>query len=372
MIKLESVKKSFGEKVILNELCLDVKKNEILSLLGPNGCGKTTTLNVISGLSRPDKGSIFINDVLVDGKSKGKTVHLAPFDRRVGYVFQTTALFPHMRVRDNVVYGLKTKHLSKQDVEAKTRSLLDFVGMREYAEYFPHQISGGQKQRVALARSLATDPEVLLLDEPISAVDARLRESLRLEFKSLLRTLKITAIYVTHDLTEALMMSNKVAVMGNGQIEQIGNREDILNKPNSRYVAEFLNLNVYAAKVTQNTPGQIKLNINGVQISSSPPLGSLTEKSVLVTLKPEDVILSSEQSVSNPKWAGCNCNIIKGTIVGITLRKSFAQVTVDVGFPVKSELTLSSLSDLGLAEGDSVCVQFKATALSVNPKGNPE
>lgn len=361
MIKLESVTKSFGNKVILRELTFEAKKNEILGLLGPNGCGKTTTLNVISGLSRIDKGNIYIDGVLVDGQS----IHLPPSGRKIGYVFQSAALFPHMRIRDNIAYGLKAKHLSKQEVDAKTRSLLEFVGLRDYIDYFPHQISAGQKQRVALARSLATDPEVLLLDEPISSVDAKLKESLRLEFKNLLRKLKITAVYVTHDLIEALVMSDRVAVMCNGQIEQTGNRDEILDKPNSWYVAEFLGLNVYTAKAIQNTSGKTVLDINGIQIAS-PPLAGLPERPVLVTLRPEEVILSSEQCVRNPKWAGCVCNVLTGTIVEITLMKSIAQVTINVGFTIKSKLTLSSLSDLGLSEGNSVCVQFKVNALNVS------
>jgi len=371
MIKLESVAKSFGEKVVLRELTFEVKKNEILSLLGPNGCGKTTTLNAISGLSKPDEGNIFVNDVLVDGKSGSKTIHLTPSDRKVGYVFQTNALFPHMRILENVAYGIKAKHLPKREVNTKARSLLEFVGLREYAEYFPHQISGGQKQRAALARSLATDPEVLLLDEPISAVHSKLRESMRFEFKSLLRTLKITAIYVTHNLTEALVMSDRIAVMGKGQIEQTGTRDDILNKPNSKYVAEFLGINVYTGKAIHDPSGRTQLDINGVKIFA-PPLADSFETDFLITIKPEDVTLSPDQHIRNPKWSGCTCNILMGTIVEITLMRSMARVTVDVGFPIKSELTLSSLGDLGLAEGENVCAQFKVNAMNVSPRKNPD
>ncbi len=368
MIKLEGITKSFKEKAILQKLEFEVKKNEVLSLLGPNGCGKTTTLNLISGLSRLDEGSIFIGDVLVDGKSGSKTVHLSPCDRKIGYVFQTAALFPHMRIRDNVAYGLKAKHLPQQEIAVKTRSLLDFVGMTEYAEYFPHQVSGGQKQLVALARSLATDPEVLLLDEPLSAVDTKFRESLRLEFKSFLRKLDVTVIHVTHDLSEALIMSNRVAVMGNGHIEQIGSRDDILGSPNSEYVAEYLGLNVYTAKVISDLD-EIKLDINGVQLSA-PKAVIATDQSVLVTLKPEDVILSLDSNFKNPQWGGCTCNLLVGTIVEITLMRSIARVTVDVGFLVRSKLTLSSLGDLGLIEGENVYVQFKAKALNVSSKSS--
>jgi ABC-type Fe3+/spermidine/putrescine transport system ATPase subunit len=371
MIKLESVTKSFGEKAVLNELCLDVKKNEILSLLGPNGCGKTTTLNVISGLSRPDKGNIFIDGVLVEGKSGGdKTVHLAPYDRKVGYVFQTMTLFPHMRVRDNVAYGLKAKHLSKQDVEAKTRSLLDFVGMREYAEYFPHQISGGQKQRIELARSLATDPEVLLLDEPVSAVDPQLRESFRLELKNYLRVLEITAVYVTHNLSEAFIMSDRIAVMGNSRIEQIGSKTDVFDKPGSEYVAQFLGINEYKGKAVKAHAEVLEIEVNGVSLlASSAP--NLVGKNVIVTIKPENIMLSMNKS-DYLDFKGDSGNSIEGVITEMVQMRSSAQVTVDAGFLIKTRIPLSSIKNLGLSIGDKVNVIFRSDSFNVFTDNNNE
>lgn len=366
MIRLDSVAKSFGKKMVLNELTLEVKRNEILSLLGPNGCGKTTTLNLIAGLLKPEKGKIFVSDQLVDGKTGQKTVHLKPSERRIGYVFQNISLFPHMRIRDNVAYGLKANHLSKLEVKNRTSFLLDFVGLREYAELYPHQLSGGQKQRTALARSLAMEPEVLLLDEPVSAVDPQLRESFRLELKNYLRVLKITAVYVTHNLNEAFIMSDRTAVMGNGHIEQVGARMDILDKPSSRYVGEFLGLNVYDGKGIQDPSGLTKIDINGVQILA-PPFESADGIRLLVTIRPEDVILSSEPFVRNPKWSRCTCNNFEGTIIEIIRMKSFARIVVDIGFPIKSELTLSSLVDLALEEGKKVNVQFKVNTIALCP-----
>ncbi len=365
MIELQSITKAYNGKIILNELNLKVEKNEILALLGPNGCGKTTVLNLISGLSRPNHGNIIIDNVIVAGKVGEKMVHLPPYARKVGYVFQTNTLFPHMRIVDNVAYGLKAKHLSKQEIKNRVRELLNFVDMFEYAEYYPHQISGGQKQRVALARSLATDPQVLLLDEPISAVDAKLRESLRVEFKKILRSLNITAIYVTHNLTEAIMMSDKIAIMGNGKIEQIGNRADILDKPNSKYVAEFLGLNVYDAKAAVGSFGQMKVEINGVFISV-PPFVAVNGQLLLVTLKPEDVLLLPMQATEKSDAGNGYCIVLKGAVTEISLMRSIARVTVNVGFPVKSELTLNSLGDLGLSEGDTIYVSFKAEALNIS------
>ncbi len=366
MIKIESVTKAFRNRLILRDLNLEVKQNEILALLGPNGCGKTTLLNIISGLALPDAGNITIAGVLVDGTLNSKLIHLPPYARKVGYVFQTASLFPHMRVRDNVSFGLKAKHLSKREIELRTRLLLDFVNMREYAEYYPHQLSGGQKQRIALARSLATDPQVLLLDEPMSAVDAKSRESLRVEFRKLLRSLKITAIYVTHNLTEALMMSDKIAVMGNGKIEQIGTRAEILDKPNSMYVAEFLGINAYIAKVVTDVSGNFQVKIGDVAISF-PQLTTFTEQSLMVTLKPEDVQLMPMQEKEKLCSSNAESIRLKGVVTEINLMRSIAKITVDVGFPIKSELTLSALEGLALSEGDNICVQLKTEALNISP-----
>ncbi len=238
MIKVNSVTKIFGDKKVLENLTLEVKNGEILSLLGPNGCGKTTLLNIVAGLTRQSEGNIYINDVLVSGKQGTKKIYLQPSERKIGYVFQTVSLFPHMRVQDNVAFGLKSLHLPRQEVKKRTSDLLEFVGLCEYAKFYPSQLSGGQKQRVALARSLATEPQVLLLDEPVSAVDPQLRESFRLELKNYLQTLKITAVYVTHNLSEAFVMSDRIAVMGNGRIEQMGNKTEIFDKPSSSVCGE--------------------------------------------------------------------------------------------------------------------------------------
>jgi ABC-type Fe3+/spermidine/putrescine transport system ATPase subunit len=243
-------------------------------------------------------------------------------------------------------------------------SLLDFVGLREYADFYPNQLSGGQKQRVALARSLATDPEVLLLDEPISAVDPHLKESLRLDFKRYLRSLKITAVYVTHNLNEAFMMSDRIAVMGNGRIEQTGDKADIFSKPCSRYVAEFLGINVFTGKALRSNAGLLEVNISGVQILA-PAVGSLDGGLVLVTLKPEDVTLSAAPSI-NASIKNDGHNSLKGTITEIVQMRSTTQVTVDVGFLIKSRILASVFRELRFDAGQEVYVQFRAEDLNVS------
>jgi ABC-type Fe3+/spermidine/putrescine transport system ATPase subunit len=238
------IKKSYGDKEVLKDVTLEVRKGEILCLVGPNGSGKTTTLNIIAGLSRPDEGSVYINDVLMDGREGNRVVHVSPSERKVGYVFQEYALFPHMTVRENISYGLKARHLQEQEVRKRTRALLEFMGILDHSEHYPHQLSGGQKQRTALARALAIEPEILLLDEPLAALDLRTRESLRVELKRILADLGVTSIYVTHELAEAYAIMDKIAIMGPGMIEQIGSRDEILSKPNP-YVAKFIGRSIY-------------------------------------------------------------------------------------------------------------------------------
>lgn len=239
MIKLSMVKKSYGSKEVLRDVTLEVRRRELLCLVGPNGSGKTTTLNVVAGLCRPDEGTVLINDVLMDGRTGNRFVHVNPSERRIGYVFQDYALFPHMTVRENVSYGLKARHMQKHEVKERTQNMLEFVGLLDHSEHYPHQLSGGQKQKTALARALSTEPEILLLDEPLSALDLRTRESLRVELKRILGTLEVTSIYVTHELAEAYEVSDRIAVMGPGRIEQTGSRDEVFSKPNP-CVAQFL------------------------------------------------------------------------------------------------------------------------------------
>jgi iron(III) transport system ATP-binding protein len=243
MIELNMVRKAFGHKEVIKELRLEVRKNELLSLVGPSGCGKTTTLNIIAGLCEPDGGTVVIDGAIVDGMDGKHRIHASPYSRRIGYVVQDYALFPHMTAGENISYGLKTKHLPRNEAESRTRKLLQFVSLADHSESYPSQLSGGQKQRVALARALAIEPEILLLDEPLAALDPRTRESIRSELKKMLDALNVTTIYVTHELEEAYELSNRIAVMGDGRIEQVGQREDILRKPNSAFVADFLGHN---------------------------------------------------------------------------------------------------------------------------------
>jgi spermidine/putrescine transport system ATP-binding protein len=358
MIKLDAVTKLYGQKKVLDNLNLEVNDNEILTLLGPNGCGKTTLLNIISGLTKPDSGNIHIKDVIVNGNTPSKRVYVVPSERKVGYVFQTISLFPHMRVYDNVAYGLKALHLPKKEVKRRTEELLSFVGLSEYARHYPHELSGGQKQRTALARSLATEPQVLLLDEPVSAVDPQLRESFRLELKSYLQKLKITVIYVTHNLSEAFIMSDRIAVMGEGRIQQIGSGAELFDSPRSEYVAKFLGINTFRGKATGISEGWLTIQVNGSEVHAIEST-ELVGKEVICTLKPESIDILNE-----PRKDG-KYSCLEGTISEMVQMRSTAQVTIDVGFSLKARLPLSYLKDAGLSLGQKAYACFNADSLNI-------
>ncbi|MDR1991988.1 MAG: ABC transporter ATP-binding protein [Nitrososphaerota archaeon] len=361
MIQINHLTKTFGQKTILKDLSLEVKDKEILCLLGPNGCGKSTLLNLISGLIHQDSGNIYIDEILVSGQIGTKKINLKPSDRRVGYVFQTVSLFPHMSIEDNVAYGLKALHLPNNEVKTRTNGLLDFIGLSEYAKYYPPQLSGGQKQRAAIARSLATEPRILFLDEPVSAVDPQLRESFRIELKNHLRRLGITVIYVTHNLSEAYVMADRVALIGNGHVEQIGCSTEIFDKPASSYVAKFIGNNSYAGKALGMNRGLLEIEIKGVHLytASSP---SLTGKNIVATLKPENITLSKLETCD----LGVDlANSVEGVITEMTQMRSTVQVIINIGFSLHARVQMSTVKALGLSIGDKVQVCFDPQMLNV-------
>jgi ABC-type Fe3+/spermidine/putrescine transport system ATPase subunit len=231
-VELREVSKSFDEVVAVDALDLGVRKGEFLCLLGPSGCGKTTTLRLVAGFERPDVGAI-----LVGGDDVQR---LPPYKRDVNTVFQSYALFPHLSVLDNVAYGLKQKRLGRRTRHARARELLELVRLPEVAARKPRQLSGGQQQRVALARALANSPRVLLLDEPLGALDLKLRKEMQVFLKRLQQELGITFVHVTHDQEEALALSDRVAVMNRGKVEQIGTPLEVYDTPATRFVADFI------------------------------------------------------------------------------------------------------------------------------------
>lgn len=252
-IVIESLVKKFGAVVAVDGVDLEVKEGEFLTLLGPSGCGKTTTLRCVAGLEQPDGGRIYIGGKLAN--SVRDRISLPPERRNVGMVFQSYAIWPNMTVFDNVAFGLSIRKVSRAEIERKVRTVLKQVKMEEYASRFATELSGGQQQRVAVARALAFEPRALLFDEPLSNLDAKLREDMRIELITLQKRVGISALYVTHDQTEAMAISDRVAVMDRGKIIQLASPKEIYNKPANRFVASFIGTtNLVSGQVVAEPP----------------------------------------------------------------------------------------------------------------------
>src|SRR6476661_6723167 len=298
-LDLTNVRKSFATSTAVENFNLEVERGEFISFLGPSGCGKTTTLRMIAGFETPTSGTIRINGVDV--------TNTPPNQRQVGMVFQSYALFPNMTVAGNIGFGLKVKRQPASAVKARVDEMLKIIHMSEFGGRYPYQMSGGQQQRVALARALAIQPQVLLLDEPLSALDAKIRISLRNEIRAIQRQLGITTIYVTHDQQEAMSLSDRVVVMSNGRIEQIGTPFEVYNFPTTRFVASFVGtLNVLTADVADAASG--RLRVDGQDIQAAKPV------SVTVAGKPVSVALRPEVITLHGNGNGASGNHLSGTV----------------------------------------------------------
>ncbi|MBQ2990149.1 MAG: ABC transporter ATP-binding protein [Clostridia bacterium] len=257
LLSLRHISKNFGEGDVLSDVSLDVHRGEFVTLLGASGCGKTTTLRIVSGLETPDTGEVILN---------GQDMTALPPEKRpVNTVFQSYALFPHMNVEKNVAYGLKVRGVDKKTSAARVKEMLELVQMSEYANRMPAQLSVGQRQRIAIARALAPQPQLLLLDEPLGALDLQLRRQMQIELKRLQKKLGITFIYITHDQEEAINMSDRIAVMKDGRFEQLGTPEDIYDRPRTRYVAQFIGRSTILEGMVRSANGfsSVVENANG-------------------------------------------------------------------------------------------------------------
>ena len=233
IIKIENISKSFGEKVVLDNINLDIKRGEFVTLLGPSGCGKTTLLRMLAGFTKPDEGGV----IMMEGKD---ILAMPPHKRPLNTVFQRYALFPHLNVYENIAFGLKLKKVDPQEIDKRVRKALKMVSMTDYEDRDVNSLSGGQQQRVAIARAIVNQPQVLLLDEPLAALDLKMRKDMQMELKQMHEALGITFIYVTHDQEEALTLSDTIVVMSEGKIQQIGTPTDIYNEPTNSFVADFI------------------------------------------------------------------------------------------------------------------------------------
>jgi len=338
-LDLINIHKTFGAADAVMDFNLEVERGEFVSFLGPSGCGKTTTLRMVAGFEQPTVGTIRINGVDVTRKS--------PNQRNVGMVFQAYALFPNMNVGANIGFGMRVARKPKTDIDTRVREMLELIGMPTLGDRYPYQLSGGQQQRVALARALAIRPQVLLLDEPLSALDAKIRVELRSEIRRIQRELGITTIYVTHDQEEALSLSDRIVVMSAGHIEQIGGPFEIYNYPKSAFVASFVGtLNQLRCQVVDPAGG--KLSLEGQTLLSNSPVSAAAGQQVLAMLRPEELHFGAADGE----------NRLDGEVLSVVFLGAVVRVQVGIG---SSVLTLDALNErrLNLPKvGDRQTVSF--------------
>jgi spermidine/putrescine transport system ATP-binding protein len=299
MVKLDRVSKRFGSFIALHEIEFEILEGEFMTFLGPSGCGKTTCLRLISGFDTPTSGSVRI---------AGEDVtHLPPYKRDVNQVFQSYALFPHLNIYDNVAFGLRIKKIPAPEVRRRVDRVLEMTGLTQMADRRPSQLSGGQRQRVALARAIVCEPKVLLLDEPFSALDAKLRQQMRMELKQLQKQLGITFVFVTHDQEEALTMSDRIAVLNAGRIEQLGTVNEIYHQPKTRFVAEFIGqTNILEALIISHSGDFYDCLVGRTHRIRVYSPGRVFSGKVLVSIRPEKIEIFRAQPVG--------ANVFEGTI----------------------------------------------------------
>ncbi len=319
-LELRNVRKTFGATTAVNNFNLSVARGELVSFLGPSGCGKTTTMRIIAGFEHPDQGEIWLGD---------RALRNVPANRRnVGMVFQSYALFPHLTVRDNITFGMRLKRESREAMDKRAREMLSLIQMDALGNRFPHQLSGGQQQRVALARALALSPQLLLLDEPLSALDAKIRDELRTEIRRIQTNLNMTTIYVTHDQSEALALSDRIVVMNAGNIEQTGTPFEIYNRPSTAFVATFVGSQgtvsgtlTPARDAVETASGRIRL--------SQPVTGKQAGDTVRLMLRPEMTSLMNGAPGHNLLHGTVEQVMFLGSVVRITVRTSAGMLAVD-------------------------------------------
>ena len=380
-LELKEIKKSFTEgEAVLDNISLEISKGEFITLLGSSGCGKTTTLRIIAGLEQPDAGSVWLDGREVTG--------LEPNQRDVNTVFQNYALFPHMNVAENIGYGLKLKKVPKSEIKKKVSQMLELVQLEGYEKRKPSELSGGQKQRVAIARALVNNPKVLLLDEPLGALDLQLRRAMQIELKHLQKKLGITFIYITHDQEEAINMSDRIAVMRDGRIEQIGTPDEIYNHPKTSYVATFVgNANILhgVAESIQGENAFVKIGNDRVIVKLETSQQDIEAKQYLsagerVTLavRSENILLQEaavigdtdtdngdavDISVADGGLDAHNKNSVSGLQATVT-EKNFAggQLRVTLKLSDGTQLIASRYGiDASVAEGQTVRCSFLPT-----------
>lgn len=310
-LSLTGLSKRFGQTTAVEDFNLEIERGELVSFLGPSGCGKTTTLRMIAGFEYPTTGQIVLDGVEI--------THLPPNRRQIGMVFQSYALFPNLTVGENIAFGLKIAKRPAEEIRQTVEEMLNLIHLSNYGDRYPYQLSGGQQQRVALARALAIRPRVLLLDEPLSALDAKIRVELREEIRRIQQTLGITAVYVTHDQEEALSLSDRVVVMNAGHIEQAGTPFEVYNYPKTRFVASFIGqLNLLPVRVSDPARGVVLFKDTPIQVETPVALAGVSEATL--ALRPEELNLGEV----------VGRNHLRGKVLDVMFLGAIVRVRVDL------------------------------------------
>ena len=355
ILKVSDLSAKFGS-FALNRISFEVASGHCLALVGPNGSGKTSLLECVAGIRQIESGGIEINGLEVTG--------LPPEKRCIGYVPQDCLLFPHLTADQNISFALKN---NGSDTSGRVKQMMEWLGISHLTGRHIGNLSGGEKQKLALARALIMRPSVLLLDEPFSTVDrasrTKLLTELRMNLDEVSRTLGLTSVYVTHDLAEAQEMGSSIAIMNNGQLEQVGSWEQVLRTPGSLFVANFMGFNVVNGTLTAIESGFAVAQINGQTIRGISD-GLKIRDPVIAVVNPQSISLSLEKDIRKPSWRHCKCNVFEGSITGMRKVGSLAQVSIDVGFPLNAEISSDILDELNLTAGSSVFAQFRAAEVS--------
>lgn len=336
------------------DVTFDVAPGEVVAVVGPSGAGKTSILNCVAGLDSPDSGRICLGTHTVYDAATG--VNVRPEAREVGYVFQDYALFPHLTVRRNVAYGLQARGRSPAECAPRVDTLLELLRIRDLAEAYPAQLSGGEQQRVALARAVAIEPKVLLLDEPLAALDTTSRKHVRRELRQLLRQLGVAAILVTHDYEDALVLGRRILVMEKGHVSRSGSHEELLQHPRSRFVADFTGVNYFEGTVEPGGDQPRQVRIGNAILHAVTEL----EGEVSVSFFPSDVTVSTAEPHTSAR------NLFRGPVREVANLGGRLRVQVDAALPVVADITPDAYGALGLHEGTLVYVAIKATSIRVS------
>lgn len=352
MVELRDVTKMFGSFAALQDVSFGIREGEFITFLGPSGCGKTTCLRLISGFDTPTRGQILIGgrDVTFD----------PPYRRDVNQVFQSYALFPHLTIYENIAFGLRMKKVPAPEIRKRVDRVVEMTALGSFVDRKPAQMSGGQRQRVALARAIVCEPKVLLLDEPLSALDAKLRTQMRMELKQLQKRLGITFVFVTHDQEEALTMSDRVAVINGGRVEQIGTVNEIYYRPATRFVATFIGeTNIVEANVTARWDGRVRCRVEGgleLTVKTSAPV---PDDKILLSLRPEKVRLHrTDPGGDNSFPARIAAEIFKGAVDDLT-------IVVQGGLELGALMANDGQEELEFHEGEAVFARIQPDDINI-------